>query len=140
MTVAEVPDPQMQALIAALGGTKAALDQVRDELAVEKKRGKTMRRVVWGMVATLVIDAALTVPLVLAFNWASSADDKASRAHDQQVSTCISTNAARENNRQLWDELFKLSAGPRTEAQELQLTKFKAVVAKTFAPRDCSKI
>ena len=137
--------------IAAANTLAVALDTLRDELAESNAQanarldaqtayGRRNRSMIWGLVASLVFHVVLTAVLIVVAVKTNEANDKATRTHDQQVSTCLSTNAARANNRELWAELFKLTPPPQTDVQKERLDKFKAIVEKTFAPRDCSKI
>jgi hypothetical protein len=138
--------------IAAANALANALDTLRDELAESNAQanarldaqttyGRRNRRMIWVLVGSVVFELLLTVVIAFVAVQAGNASDKATRAHDQQVATCQTTNEARANNKKLWDYLLDLPpATPRTSVQDEQLDSFRAYVGRTFAPRDCTKI
>lgn len=93
------------------------------------------------LASVLILVASVTGNIVYTRSVESEADQKARRAHQQQVATCLSSNEARAKNIQLWEFVFKLTATPeQTPEQKARVAKFRAYLYDTFAPRDCSKI
>jgi hypothetical protein len=146
-----------QDLTGALNGMSERLDGVRrdaEERAEEVRRnseerdadllryGRKNRRLIWLTVLSLVADVTLTVFLAVF----------AVQVHHAAASNrnlCLSSNAARTQNLQLWTHLIDLSAAspPRpgeTAAQraaaEKELAGLKAYVGHVFAPRNCEHI
>lgn len=93
---------------------------------------------------TIILDVILTFGLAYLSFQTQEIASQAENNKQALVRNCETTNAARANNKELWDYLLSIPADPedtpRTIEQQEQLDKFKDFVDKTFAPRDCSKI
>lgn len=130
-----------QALTGALETLSDRLEAVTETQAEQVAYGRRNRRLIWLTIVSLVFSVLLTVGLTVTAVRLNDTNDKADRNRERQISTCVSTNEARANNKRLWDYLLKLPpTTPRTDAQVEQLAAFKAFVDQTFAPRDCTKI
>jgi hypothetical protein len=144
-------------LTAALTGMSERLDGVRRDAeeraeqvrvaseerdAYLKTYGRRNRRLIWLTVVSLVADLTLTVFLAVF----------AVQVHHAAASNrnlCLSNNAARAQNLQLWSHLIGISqaaparpgetAAQRAAAQK-ELAGLKLYVSHVFAARDCSNI
>lgn len=138
--------------VSAANALSSALETLREELAesnaranarldAQKAYGRRNRRLIWATITSLVLGFALTIALIFTVVQLNDTTAKADRNRERQISTCLSTNEARANNRKLWDFLLKLPPNQeQTSQQRQQLEAFKSLVVQTFAPRDCSKI
>lgn len=123
-----------QALTTSLNTMTARLEAVN-------RYGRRNRHMIYGLVASLLLDAILTVVIAIVAVEANRANDRAAQVHNQQVATCLSTNEGRKLNVQLWDYVLSIPPSqPRSDAQTKRIADFKVFLHKTFAPRDCSKI
>lgn len=133
-------DPPGESIAVAQAMT-ASMNALSKRIGQLTEYGRRNRRLIRWTIAGVLLDVVLTVGLVLSYSKANHADDQASRAHDQQISTCVASNASRADVRELWGKLFKLSpSAPQTEEQKKRLADFRAYIDKTYAARDCSKI
>jgi hypothetical protein len=108
----------------------AELAAKEQELA---RRDRVNRRLIWGLIVSLALDLIITVALAaLAIEVRHNAASNAN--------LCLSGNAARVQQVQLWDYLLKLGRQPKTAAQRKDVAAFKAHLGTLFAPRDCSRI
>lgn len=147
-----------QQLAEALDGLSGRLDGVKED---SEKRDADLRTYGRRNRRYLVFDIALTVALAVSTFIAvgasqSARDAQASAAAARAAVTvtaqdnrnlCLSSNAARAQNLELWDHLLNLSSAspPRpgeTAAEQAQgrreLAALRAYVSHVFAPRDCA--
>lgn len=136
-----------QRLTEALGETRDALDRqsvelskMKAELTAERERGRRTRKVVIGVVISLVLDLLLTVPVAWAVVRADSADELSKANRVNQRATCVAGNESRRDVRELWNKVFSLSSTSPSPEQARRVAEFKAFVEQTYADRDCSKI
>lgn len=109
---------------------RSSLQRTVDEITGYSRR---TRKIIWGLVISIVLDVALTV--VIGFLTASALHAN-STLHESQLNACALTNQSRAENLGLWDYLFHLAGGAKTPADKLLLAR----VDKTFAPEDCAAI
>lgn len=130
-----------QAMTASMDGLAEQVGTLNSRVEAQGTYGRRNRRMIWGIVVSLLVDAVFTIPIAWAVIHASSADDKASRNRQTLVTTCVASNESRADVRELWGKLFKLSpSAPQTDEQKKRLADFRGYIDKTYAPRDCSKI
>lgn len=136
----EGTDPSAESIAVAQAMT-ASMNGLSNRIGELTAYGRRNRRLISWTIAGVLLDVVLTVGLVLSYSKANHADDRATRNHDQLVSTCAASNESRADVRELWGKLFKLSpSAPQTEEQKKRLADFRAYIDKTYAPRDCSHI
>ena len=112
-----------------------------DVVAVLAKDAHRRRRQVFALTISLILDFILTAGMTFLSVQTHSVAAQAENNQQALVRSCETTNAARANNKQLWDYILNLpSENPRISSEQLQIDKFKTFVDKTFAPRDCSKV
>ena len=130
-----------QAMTASMDGLARQVGGLNTQVDAQESYGRRNRRMIWGLVISIALDAALTVALVGVAVATNDAANKATQVHNQQVTTCLSSNEARAKNVQLWDHVLSIPPTvPRSAAQAKQAEDFKIYVHQVFAPRDCSKI
>jgi hypothetical protein len=135
-----IPPPKDPALLAAENLT-TSLDVLSARLEETAQAGEINRRMIWGLVLSLLLSVVLTFALVGVAVETDEASDKADRTHDQQISACFSGNESRALNLELWTYLFNLPpTEPRTAAQTRQINEFRDYISQVFKPRDCTKI
>lgn len=106
-----------------------ALQRTVDEITGYRKR---TRKLVAGLTAVTAVSIAVAALAVYLFF----------RVHDSDIGNCLAGNQTREQQLQLWNDLFALSAkstASRPTAKTEQLTReFLGDVRKTYAPVSCS--
>lgn len=138
------PEPNRETLDTAQGLT-AAMGAVSEDIQRLTAYGRRNRRLIWGLVISIILDLALTVSVAIVAVQAHDANGAANQNRVSAIAACQSTNVARAQNQQLWDYLLAISQ-PRpgeSAAQrargEKALAEIRAKVATTFAPRDCQR-
>jgi hypothetical protein len=106
--------------------------------------GRRNRHLIWITIVSLVLDllltAAVTVVAVQAHDASSAATGArtaASAVAQSNRNLCLSGNAARAQQVELWDYILSFSKPPATPAGRERVAKFKAHLEAIFAPRDC---
>lgn len=118
-----------------------ALTTLSGRLEDATRYGHRNRKMIWGLVVSIVLDVALTVTLTLVAVQAQNAGETADQARANQISVCRSTNVSRQQNLQLWEYVLSIPpAKPPTEEQKKQREAFRAYIHKVFAPRDCNRL
>jgi hypothetical protein len=130
-----------QALTSSMDGLAEQVGTLNAQVEAQESYGRRNRRMIWGLVVSLLLDAVLTVVIATVAVQANHASDRATQVRNQQISTCLSTNEARALNIRLWEYVLTIPPSQqRTEEQVKRIADFKVFLRKTFAPRDCSKI
>lgn len=134
------PDPLKTArdLQTALEGMTAQLGQVQASV-------RRSKRVIAGLIVSLILDLALTVVVSVTAAQAHSASVQASatvsQLHATQISACQSGNQTRAQEIQLWTHLVSVSTNAKTTAAQRRTDEqLLAFVRATFAPRHCAAI
>ncbi|HEY7261945.1 MAG TPA: hypothetical protein VH589_10725 [Trebonia sp.] len=111
------------------------------------KYGRVNRRLVIIDIALTVLTVGLSVWLGIVANQASNATSSASKAQIAAAAVatsnrnlCLSGNAARVEQIQLWDYILSIGRQPQTPAQRKATAEFRARLNTLFAPRDCNRI
>lgn len=121
------------------------MGELSADIGTLRTYGQDNRRLIKAAIAGAVILAVVVV--VLAGLWKRTADtadraDEATSAAAQalraQQITCEASNEARGLNRQLWGYVLTEAAKANPDADTAQLERFRAVITKTFADRDCA--
>lgn len=153
-----------QALTGALNGMSQRLDAVRKDseardgelLAYGQQNRRILRRhrlVIWAGVILFLIDVGLTVRVSFVASDASHAAATATRAaatanqtRASNLAACEQTNAARAQNKALWDYLLAESrpapnaTAAQKAADEKLLADLNAHVNKAFTLSACQKL
>jgi hypothetical protein len=129
--------------IAAADRLQASMSELKGEIRELHVYGRRNRHLIWGLAVSLVFDVLLSVALFITFITAGNAQDTADRNRQTQISTCESTNAARQVSSNLW--LYILDAAAKTpenqtEERRKQIADFRTYMLNSYAPRDCSRI
>lgn len=121
-----------------------AIDAIEAPFTAASTYAHRTRRLVWALAASLALDIALTVMFSVALHRVSdltaAAEQQAAESSDYLIASCVMGNKSRADNRHLWAEILALAAPPPTSPQARNLIKIKALVAKTFADRDCAQV
>lgn len=155
ITVAE-PQPPQGALAAAgrlsdaLEAMSADLKAVTGRLGTTEQRVKRGRRIITGLVVSLVLDVALTIGITFASLAAHTASDRANATvaelHSSQVLGCGLGNQMRAAQVMLWTKLAAEStpAPGSTPAQvnkgRQEIAALLAYIRREFAQLDCKKL
>jgi hypothetical protein len=130
-----------QALTASMDGLAQQVGVLNAQVDAQESYGRRNRRMIWGLVVSLLLDAILTVVIVTVKVQANRASDQTAQVRTQQITTCVSTNEARALNVQLWEYVLTIPPSQQlTEEQKKRISDFRVFLRRTFAPRDCSKI
>jgi hypothetical protein len=137
-------------------GDRAALDAARNLTAALKdisadvrglsSYGHRSRRMIWGIIVSLVLDLVLTVVVAVfaiqahdANSYARAARAVAAVAQADNRDLCEAGNAARAQQLGLWTYLLSLAPAPGPQQQALRV-KFRAHLSQVFQPRDCGTL
>ena len=105
------------------------------------KDAKKRKQQIFALAFTIALDIILTLCLILLSFKTSDIASQAENNKQALKRSCETTNAARANNKELWDYLLSLPPRePRTTEEQKQLDAFKEFVNKTFAEKDCNKL
>lgn len=119
----------------------AAMQVLAKQIEGLRGYGRHNRRMIWGLVVSLVIDIALTFVVAWAVTQSQEANNQAEQNRQNQINVCQSTNGARQQNKELWMYLLSISPTAQlTPEQQRQRTLIKAKIDSVFAPRDCSRL
>jgi hypothetical protein len=125
-----------------------ALQRTVDEITGYSRR---TRRLIWGLIATTVLDIALTVVLgftVSQANNASTANTQLVKAlHTAQLTVCANGNTFRANQTTIWQDFVKIITKPAAGEPAAQIAKantlaaeFLAYVATVNHPVNCTAL
>jgi hypothetical protein len=124
----------------------------RDEQLAERdaqlaRYGRRNRHLILITIVSLVLDLLLTAAVTVvavqahgASSAASGARTAASAVAQSNRNLCLSGNASRAQQVELWDYILSLSQPPATPAGRAQIAKFEAHLKAIFAPRDCAHV
>lgn len=120
-------------LIGQVEALSIALMESNDNLSAY---GRHSRRLIRGLLASFVVLALVIAGMIwLVLQNRTSIE----RAKDDAAHACAESNGVRANNVVLWEEVFRISAQPNATPEEIKrIEDFRAFVAKTFKPRDCT--
>lgn len=146
------PDGRARAVDAARGLT-SALKDVWAELRTLNKYTHRTRHIVWGIILSLAIDAALTGWVYHVARQSGQADTRSVAAqaysrgvHESTIVACQMGNARLARQRQALDTILTIGSVPphASAARRRAVEEFRhealAQVARGWAPRDCSKV
>jgi hypothetical protein len=130
--------------LATAKGLTGALEGMTAELGRLAAYGHRNRRMIWGLVVSIVLDLILTGFVAVAAIQAHDANTAAGAAKASEMALCTAGNAARAQQVTLWTHLLSLppAAGSpaRTKAQQEEIAAFGAYVKSIFKPRDCARL
>lgn len=132
-------------LTAALAAMTGQLEAVNKRLDLAEKAGRRSRRIIAGLVISLVLDITLTVLVTVFALQAHDASAQASatveQLHQTQISACEIGNQTLAKEVLLWTHLAAISTTAQTTpAQRKTDAQLLAFIKATFAPRPCAKI
>lgn len=143
----ETPESKaLHKLTEQIRSTTNKLEDVSDAIKVIPSitaYGRRTRIAVIGLVASFVLDIALTIILAII---GVSAHTTAANLRNEQIAACTQGNMRDQDIISTWHKLFALSGTTnkqtgQTEAQYKQaqklLSEFYAYVSKTYAPVNC---
>ena len=136
------PDkPDAVAVARRLASAVEALGVKVENLAAYGHRN---RRMIWGLIISIVLDLALTVVVAVFAVQAHDANTAAVAASQSELALCQAGNIARAQQVKLWTHLLSLppapGSPPRTKAQQQEIAAFGAYVQSIFHPRDCKHL
>lgn len=144
----EVPD-QMQEAIVAAGRLATAMDVLSKKLESLQLFGKRNRTFIRILAVSVALDLLLSFGLIVSVDRANAAAAAAKRASsaaavskEANFQTCVSSNAARLVQVQLWDYVLNLPPSPdraATPEQQAQVEQFRIYVHTAFAQRECQR-
>lgn len=103
--------------------------------------GRRTRLATWGLGVSVAIDVIFSVVALWAIGQAQSASDAAEQTRQTQIQTCLATNTARAQNKQLWVYVLSVPPSrPLTGEERKRRADFRAYLDKVFVPRDCTRI
>lgn len=138
-------EPQRDPVITAQGLT-AALQSMTGQLAALKKRSRTDRHLIVAAFVSLALDIGLTVAISLVAIQAHDASSSATQTRASNLAACRATNAARAQNRQLWDYLLSESrpapgaTAREKAADEKLLAELGVHINRAFKPAACGAL
>ena len=91
----------------------------------------------------ILLSAAVTVVAIQAHDASSaaaSARTAATAVAQSNRNLCLSANASRAQQVELWDYILGLAQPPATPAARERIAEFKAHLEAIFAPRDCANV
>lgn len=119
--------------LAAAERLEGAMRTLASEVGQLRTYGEHNRRMIWGLIASLVISIAGGIVAV-------RTSIIASQNRQNAVVTCQSGNEARSVSRQLWTYLLdqEETSPSLTPAERQQLLQFRGYIRTIYADRDCS--
>lgn len=148
-------------ILSALNTANLNIDAMRGEMAKQGEKidaafvyGHRNRAMIWGIIASVVFDIALSVVLYVTIHRVDHVAQVARRASSSAVTNrnnlrvqCESGNDYRVGERALWTSVLQLSDEPRPDEtpaqiafQKAQREKFLPILDKQYALRDCAKL
>jgi hypothetical protein len=136
--------PQDSEALATAKGLTGALTGMTEELARLAAFGTRNRRMIWGLIVSIILDLALTAGIAIVAVQAHDANSAAVAAKQSELALCAAGNAARKQQVTLWTHLLSLppapGSPPRTKAQQQEIDAFAVYVRSIFHPRDCAHL
>jgi hypothetical protein len=130
--------------LAAAKGLTGALTDMTAELQRLAAYGHRNRRMIWGLIISIILDLVLTVTIAIVAVQAHDANTAAAAAKQSELALCTAGNAARAQQVTLWTHLLTLprapGSPPRTKAQQQEISAFGVYVKSIFHPRDCAHL
>jgi hypothetical protein len=109
--------------------------------------GRKNRHLIWITIISLALDILLTGAVTVVAIQAHDASSAASSARTAAIAVaqsdrnlCLSGNAARAQQVELWDYILSLAQPPATPAARDRIAEFKAHLETIFAPRNCADV
>jgi hypothetical protein len=128
-------------------GSEARDEQLTRRDAQLATYGHRNRHLIWITIVSLVLDILLTAAVTVvaiqahdASSAAASARTAASAVAQSSRNLCLSANASRAQQVELWDYILSLAKPPATPAARERVAEFRAHLAAIFAPRDCANV
>jgi hypothetical protein len=129
----------------------AALDRMSSELETVRhgseerdeallKYGRTNRRLIRGLIVSLILDIVITVAVGLLSVQAHNNTVAIGHTSASNLALCQASNVARHQQIELWEFLLDLSKGPQTAQQRATVSEFEAHLRAIFAPRRCTSL
>jgi hypothetical protein len=111
-----------------------------DEVARQDAYGHRNRQLIWGLVASVLLNLVIGVVAIGASLQAREATSQAKRNAENARISCEVGNEGRRLQTQLWTYVLDLSSqNPNLTAyQKKQIAMFRGYIATTYAPRDCN--
>lgn len=114
------------------------------QLAADEHRN---RRLIWITIVSVALDILLTAAVTVvavqahdASSAAASARTAASAVAQSDRNLCLSGNAARAQQVELWDYILSRAQPAATPAARERVSEFKAHLEAIFAPRNCAHV
>jgi hypothetical protein len=128
-------------------GSEARDEQLAKRDAQLASYGHRNRHLIWITIVSLVLDILLTAAVTVvaiqahdASSAAASARTAATAVAQSNRNLCLSANASRAQQVELWDYILSLAQPPATPAARERIAEFKAHLEAIFAPRDCANV
>lgn len=137
-------------LTAALAAMTGQLEAVNKRLDLAEKAAKRSRRIIAGLVVSLVLDITLTVLVTVfalqAHNASAEASATVQQLHASEIESCDASNQTRLQEIALWSHLASVSRPSPTAtpaqaaASKKAVQQFLAYVVRVFSPRNCAHL
>lgn len=138
-------DPGRPALAAVLEMTDSLKATAR-EVGLLRASVRTSRRIIAGLVMSIILDVTLTVFLAIV---AVDQHTATNEIHSAQLAACASTNSTRASGKALWDSFLAIlltppAAGPEPKPAQVAAdhkiaAQFEKQVARVYMPVDCAR-
>lgn len=131
-----------KAAIFAADRLQGSVNGLKEEMAGLRSYGKRSRKIIWGLVASLILDVILSLVVVAVGIQVHEANTLAEANRNTQIATCESTNQSRQVAVNLWGYVLEAAAkNPENQTPERkkQVADFRAYMESAYAPRDCSQ-
>lgn len=123
-----------------------SMEGLRGDITVLRTYGQHNRRMLWGVIASLVLAVLALIAVAVVALQAADATSTANQNRQAAVTTCNASNQARAVSTQLWSYVLSVieqnarQSGTFTPQVEKQLTDFRSYIATSYAPRDCTQV
>jgi hypothetical protein len=128
-------------------GSEARDEQLAKRDAQLARYGHRNRHLIRITIVSLVLDILLTAAVTVvaiqahdASSAAASARTAATAVAQSNRNLCLSGNASRAQQVEVWDYILSLAQPPATAAARERIGEFKAHLEAIFAPRDCANV
>jgi hypothetical protein len=130
-------------VIAAADRLDVSMSELKDEIREQHVYGRRNRHLIWGLAASICLDLALSICLLLVFLRVDTTADLAAQNQQTQRTTCESGNQTRAASRDLWNYILDgVQREPKNQTPEIhsKIVEIRTYMQHAYADRDCSAI
>jgi hypothetical protein len=128
--------------LAAAARLEGSMRDLAAQLAALRHYGHRNRRMIWGLVVSIVLDVVLSVVVAVVAVQANNASSQAQQNRNAAITSCEAGNQARGVSVQLWTYVLDLSQKSPANAapdKQKQIQDFRTYMTAAYAPRDCAQ-